>query len=320
MSQKDKNIELIINKLTENHRQNKEKLSAAYRRIWEIAGQTHEIQCIDVNQEWKKFKMVVSKQTPEFVMVRMPLYTTSLFRYAAAIIVFLCLSAGVYLLIQPTERQQYVAGNAPQMITTPDGSQIALNAGSTLRYTGRHGHGQRKVKLSGEGYFDVYQDKTRIFIVEAGDLRVEVTGTSFFVSNNAANSSTEVIVESGRVIVYRNNDSRSSAVVLAAGEKAVYSKAEHCISKGSNSDLNYMSWKTQRLVFNDVVLSEAIKDINSLYQSEIIISSESIKNCRITATFEHQSLEAVLNIIRSTLSVEIMKKKDGRFEITGAGC
>src|SRR3546814_7288589 len=64
-------------------------------------------------------------------------------------------------------------------VVLPDGTQVWLNAASSLRYPVRFTAGQREVFLSGEAYFDVTENKDRPFIVESGGQSVTVTGTEF---------------------------------------------------------------------------------------------------------------------------------------------
>ncbi len=62
----------------------------------------------------------------------------------------------------------------------PDGSVIWLNSASSLTYSaGLIQNGKRKVRLTGEGYFEIAKDKAHPFIVESGGQEVEVLGTHF---------------------------------------------------------------------------------------------------------------------------------------------
>ncbi|RZM04132.1 MAG: hypothetical protein EOO88_56140, partial [Pedobacter sp.] len=65
----------------------------------------------------------------------------------------------------------------------PDGSLVALNATSSLEYPANfNGKKERRVKLTGEGYFEVAKDKAHPFIVKTAEQEVEVLGTHFNVN------------------------------------------------------------------------------------------------------------------------------------------
>lgn len=69
------------------------------------------------------------------------------------------------------------------MVRLPDGSSVWLNSASTITFPVAFPAGERSVKISGEGYFEVYHDPGRPFRVDiAGQMQVEVLGTSFNVT------------------------------------------------------------------------------------------------------------------------------------------
>ena len=47
--------------------------------------------------------------------------------------------------------------------------------------------------------------------------------------------------------------------------------------------------------------------MNKVYQAEIIIDSESLKDARITTTFDDQSIDAILNVLSATLDLDVRK-------------
>ena len=64
-------------------------------------------------------------------------------------------------------------------VTLPDGTLVRLNANSSLTYQQNFGQDNRKVKLSGEGYFEVKKNTEKKFIVNTGYIDVTVLGTKF---------------------------------------------------------------------------------------------------------------------------------------------
>ncbi|MEK7719858.1 MAG: FecR family protein, partial [Bacteroidota bacterium] len=63
--------------------------------------------------------------------------------------------------------------------TLSDGTEVWLNAGSTISYPAYPSSGERRVRLSGEGYFKVTKDHKNPFFVTTLHATVKVLGTSF---------------------------------------------------------------------------------------------------------------------------------------------
>ena len=85
--------------------------------------------------------------------------------------------------VQGGKEEQY------NMITVPrggeftlilsDGTQVWLNAETSLRYPVEFVGNERKVYLEGEAFFDVTHDKQKQFVVETEKAKVQVYGTAF---------------------------------------------------------------------------------------------------------------------------------------------
>ncbi len=67
-------------------------------------------------------------------------------------------------------------------LTLPDGSQVWLNAESSITYPVNFAGSERKVKITGEAYFEVVHNHSRPFRVQAGDQLIEDVGTAFNVN------------------------------------------------------------------------------------------------------------------------------------------
>jgi ferric-dicitrate binding protein FerR (iron transport regulator) len=80
-----------------------------------------------------------------------------------------------------------------------------------------------------------------------------------------------------------------------------------------------MAWKTKLMIFIDKPLDEVIGILNQVYGANLTLASEDLSNCRLTATFENQSLPAVLQVITSTLGLEIQSTPK-QTVLSGEGC
>lgn len=241
-----------------------------------------------------------------------PAYT--LLKIAAVLIV------GVFIAFLVKNREQAVLLCSRESVLTdnlmPDSSRISLNKLSTLQYTNKFGNKNRTLSLSGEAHFSVKKNPQMPFIVDCGDLFVEVTGTSFTVNNYPDREQIKVFVSSGRVKVYNNEQAQ---VTLNPGEIATYDKKEKTLIKsyvGIESNIN--SWMTQSLIFNDTPLQQVIADINNYYNVNIKLDVTDMSKCRLSASFEKASLDAVLEMICLSFGLELVEGET--ITLKGDGC
>jgi transmembrane sensor len=96
-------------------------------------------------------------------------------------------------------------------IHLPDGSQLTLAGGSTLRISADFGKNSREISLDGEAFFDVVHDTNRPFRVHIKDAIVEDVGTSFDVRSYSGDPTVIVAVKEGAVTLGPNR-LRSRAV------------------------------------------------------------------------------------------------------------
>lgn len=91
-------------------------------------------------------------------------------------------------------------------VTLSDGTEVCLNALSSLRFPQNFQGDTREVTLNGEGYFDVAHDKEHPFIVKTKRADVRVLGTEFDVTafEKEANECFEISLVEGAVLLHDN--------------------------------------------------------------------------------------------------------------------
>jgi ferric-dicitrate binding protein FerR (iron transport regulator) len=87
----------------------------------------------------------------------------------------------------------------------PDGTQVYLNSKTILRYPMTFSNDIREVKLDGEAYFQVAEDKKHPFVVNTGKVNIEVTGTEFKASNYRHENLTEIVLISGSIQLFKGD-------------------------------------------------------------------------------------------------------------------
>ncbi len=296
-----------------------EALFLDYLKIWEHAKNDTIHKRIDLDVEWTRLKnrLDYQKAQPDSDKAVTKRFTSRMLKYAAVIVLLMLFLAGIFRFFEQTTYEQFAVKDEPQSMLLPDGSSITLNRHASVQYPDDFGKTQeRKVILKGDAHFDIKKNK-KPFLIEAGDMTIRVLGTSFYVDAAAKNEFDKVIVEEGKVALQAKKG--SSKIIVKSGEKASFEKAYRRFSKQHNDERNYLAWMTKKITFRNTPLLQVVKDLNEIYNASVIIKSKDLNNCRYSATFEDQSLDAILKVLESTLEVEI--NRDGEcIEILGEGC
>jgi ferric-dicitrate binding protein FerR (iron transport regulator) len=229
-------------------------------------------------------------------------------RIAAAVVAVIFVAATlVYLYVDRDQEIQLVAQNVNLEKVLPDGSQVTLTPGSSIVYQKHFKNDLREVKLVGDAYFDVAHDAKKPFIIHAStQVEVKVLGTQFYINTANASGKIEVVLIEGKVSVYYK-DHPEQAITLLPGERTEVAPNPAEMVKEVNPDQNFLSWKTGRIVFKDTRLDEVINVLKKQYKADIRLSDPKLADCTITTTFENQSLDAVLRVIKETLSLNVHK-------------
>lgn len=239
-------------------------------------------------------------------------------RVAALFLLPLLTAAGMYFYMSRNR-----SSSAPLIISVergqkaniilPDGSKAWLNSQSKLTYSADYNVNKRELQLDGEAYFEVAHNPQKPFIVKSSDICVEALGTAFGVKAYDEDNLISSILMRGKVRV-TTPDGES---ILVPNERVMYDKAAHkrTHSKVRNAT-DFTGWIHNELRFENESLEEIAKNIQRIYNVEIVFATENIKNQRYTGTVNNNSLESVLNIITLTspLSFQIKNQKVTLYE------
>lgn len=313
-----------------------QKLFEDCRQTWDHIEKSRIESSVDLDRDWNKLSTRIrhieqmkslQTQTSKHSFKVLPLdserpsvrYNFYPYLKVAAILLLLLIPAWlIYRNFIAPGTERLVADHSVVEAMLPDGTSVALNAGSTLDYPTHFVNNQREVNLNGEAYFDVAHNVTKPFVISNGNVRIKALGTAFNVNTRINNDMMEIVLTRGRVAVYFQ-DQPVLRVILEPGEKAALSVTSRNIIKSVNPDENYMAWKTRRINFSDQPLDVVVATLTRVYHTDISVRIGELNNCRLTATFDHQSLESVLNVLKTTLDITINNNASG-IELSGKGC
>lgn len=121
-----------------------------------------------------------------------------------------------------SEREMLISVPAGQrmQVTLADGTQVQLNAGTTLEYPVVFSNKSRRVRLSGEALFEVAHDASHPFVVETFATDIQVLGTKFNVLADSDRELFSTTLVEGRVRVTNRKDP-AEAIVMQPNDKVV---------------------------------------------------------------------------------------------------
>lgn len=183
-------------------------------------------------------------------------------------------------------------------ITLPDGTKVALNEISTLKYNSRtFNRAQRQINFDGEGYFEVAKDPEHPFQINADKLNVKVLGTKFNLCARDQDGTAILALSEGKVLF--TSLPTGENVVLFPHQKAVLNKLTGSISvEQIQQGLKDMTaWRRKEIVFRNAPLSFVIAKLEETYGVKIIIKGNVSLNDLYTGTMSSADINVDLEIL-----------------------
>ncbi|VAW17979.1 Putative anti-sigma factor [hydrothermal vent metagenome] len=196
----------------------------------------------------------------------------------------------------------------------PDGTKVYLNSKTSLSYPIAFNNSTRDVKLTGEAYFEVAENKKQPFIVNTGKIKVEVTGTEFKASNYPDENLTEIVLASGKINLFQGEYSKEKEILrsMVPGEKATYYNNENKIYFEKVNVDKYISWKDGILMFRDDSMQEVVRRLNRWFNVDITLTGNKLKDYVYTATFQDESLIQILDLLKLSAPIDYSIKRRER--------
>ena len=211
------------------------------------------------------------------------------------------------------------------VLTLPDGTTVALNSATTIKYPEHFSDSAREVYLDGEAYFTVVKDPLHPFIIHAGKMNIRVLGTDFNVKSYQNEALSEASLIRGSIEVTLN-DRPSDRIILKPKEKLIVQNSlsimkrvpagtgisvQDSAAKGTRyslTNLTYFpnndktvvetSWVENKLVFSDKDFAQLSGQLERWYGVHIEFANEQVKKYRFTGFFEKESLPEALNVLK----------------------
>ncbi len=214
------------------------------------------------------------------------------------------------------------SGNIPVEISTsygctsrstlPDGSEVWLNANSTISYLPGMQSG-RIVRLRGEAFFEVKSDPADPFTVVANGTSITATGTRFNV--NAYTHDPAVTLVNGKVDVTTGGNE----IVMAPGQHLCFDCGKPVLSQATDID-HFCSWRDGVLIFDNNSLTDICTRLSHIYNVQFDIDPR-LSQSKYHITIKQDNISEIIEMLQliapitCATSVDVNQADGSRIDI-----
>jgi transmembrane sensor len=160
-------------------------------------------------------------------------------------------------------------------LTLPDGSQVWLNAASSITYPTIFAGTERQVSINGEAYFEVARNVKMPFKIRINNqTTVEVLGTHFNIKAYPDEANIQTTLLEGSVKMRKDK----KTAMLLPGQQACVSNSpsgDAGIKVEKDADIEkIMAWKNGLFNFQGANLEEVMRQLSRWYEIEVVYEKE----------------------------------------------
>ncbi|SHG17653.1 FecR family protein [Pedobacter caeni] len=296
----DLHWETVLN----NYPASAENISAAKKLILSLSFSVDEMDAKELEEVWENITEETRVNKPKTRILPLWLKAAS-----AAVLAGILLTAGLYFY---THRQIEVSTQYGQVktIQLPDGSEVTLNANSTLQYAGNWDKKEiREVWIKGEAQFNVNHLHLRgpvktgdRFVVHSQKVNIEVLGTSFNVNNRRGLE--QVSLLSGKISLTGTSGNKP-VIIMKPGEIVQYMNNEITLFKAADQVSEYISWSKGKLFFQNTTLSKVFQYLEDVHGYQVILKDPEIGNKKISGAFDSNNIRIMFSALSMALNINI---------------
>jgi transmembrane sensor len=185
-------------------------------------------------------------------------------------------------------------------VTLSDGSTVLLGDATTLTVPRDFGRHHRFVTLTGQAHFTVPHSAGAPFIVRAKASEARVLGTTFTVRAYGDDGDVRVMVSRGKIALH----GVARSVVLTDHMIGVAVDSGEVKAIGNADVSRELRWTTGQLVFEEVRVAVAMRDIERRYGITINFTDSTLTSRLLTTTIANETLSEMLDLLALTLRAE----------------
>lgn len=229
---------------------------------------------------------------------------------AAAAVLAICSVLSLHLFTHRNAVQLFTV-EAPQgthsRISLPDGTQVWLNAGSTLSYESNFNSDSRDITLAGEAYFEVARNERLPFCVRARGCTFTVLGTKFNISAYDEDPNLMAALMEGSL----RFESVQSQETMIPGDLVTYDYNTKTVRREQVNTGQFRGWIDGIIRYDAITLPALLRRLAREYDVQIELRTADFDNTtfRISLTGA-QNIHSVMHALRDILPISI--ERDGR--------
>ena len=264
-------------------------------------------------REWERLRqrLALRGEIPQMRVARTRTLLRRIASVAAMVAVGVCGLFGAWKIASDLSPASYYTVEVPlgekSRIVLSDGTVVWLNAGSTLTYSDRFGVLNRRVELSGEGYFEVTKQRGAAFRVNTGAYEVKVTGTRFDVSAYPEDEFVTTTLAEGSVELTRGKQ----RIQMQPGESIQFDRESEAFLRSYVDPAQAYSWTENRIEFDNITLRMLLAKLSREYNVRIFLESDSVKERRFHVSLRNdETIRDVLDALKDIIPVRYEYKGD----------
>lgn len=193
-----------------------------------------------------------------------------------------------------------------------------LNTNSSIQYFKNPTDDVYEINVKGEVYIET--DKKHKYIVKAYNTIIDIENNAKLnVRAYPNDASVDITVAGGAVKVGEETYPEGLAILVTEGNYCSVHKELKVVFSSVNKNLNYLSWKTGKIIFENTYLETVADVLEQYYHKQIILENDSIAYCYFSGTFDKQPIDNILNKMQSNLGINI-NKTGNKIILSGKSC
>jgi len=234
--------------------------------------------------------------------------------YAAVSILTLALASSMFWALYENGKQMEMIHYQAEVgevkhIVLPDGTEVSLNATSSLVVPQAFEGETRQVILMGEGYFKVTKDVAHPFVIATSHMNVKVLGTQFNLKAYAQDTQITTFLDEGKVQL-TGDFINQEAVFLKPGQEAILTKANGDLQIIDRPGYKSGLWRDDKLIFYNNTLLEIASILERKFDVQIIITNNELNNYKFSGDFSNAGLFELLGYLSTARSFSFEAKEN----------
>ena len=183
-----------------------------------------------------------------------------------------------------------------------DGSQVWLNAESSLTYPETFATDKREVFLTGEAYFEIKSAQKSPFIVHAGEMRLQVLGTSFNIKAYKDEETITTTLITGKVEQFYPKIQQQ--ILLTPSQQSTYNRTNQKLKTQIVNTSEALAWREGKIIANDERLEDIFKQLTRWYDFDVVYTSPELKDIRFHfQSKRYTETQTILEHIQTTKGI-----------------